>query len=77
MTEEFKEKQPKIVVDSDDTVSTDFHSIKSDELPPGTLIAGHYEIISTIGEGAAGRVYKARHQLVNSVRAIKLLHPSY
>ncbi len=46
---------------------------RHDELSPGTIIAGHYEILCVLGQGAMGTVYKARHVLVDSVRAIKLI----
>lgn len=41
---------------------------------PGELIAGRYEIISVLGEGGMGVVYKARQSLLNKVYAIKLLN---
>ena len=41
----------------------------------GTVLADTYEIIRVIGEGAAGRVYEARHSRLFSKRfAIKVLH---
>ncbi len=40
----------------------------------GKVIAGHYEILSSLGEGGMSSVYKARHILLDSIRAIKLLH---
>ncbi|HEY9773799.1 MAG TPA: serine/threonine-protein kinase [Planktothrix sp.] len=43
------------------------------ELPVGTLIAKHYEVISVVGTGGMGIVYKTRHQLLNKTMAIKLL----
>jgi serine/threonine-protein kinase len=40
----------------------------------GTTLAGHYEIISLIGHGGMGVVYKARHNLMDRIVAIKMLH---
>ncbi len=39
----------------------------------GATIAGHYQIISCIGEGGMSTVYRAKHVLLDSVRAIKIL----
>ncbi|MET0390505.1 MAG: serine/threonine-protein kinase [Polyangiales bacterium] len=41
----------------------------------GSVLAGDYEVLSVIGEGAMGRVYEARHLRLRSKRfAIKVLH---
>lgn len=40
----------------------------------GTTLAERYEILSVIGEGGMGVVYKARHLLMNRMVAIKTLH---
>lgn len=56
----------------DDTATEAFRA--SNEIALGTVIVGHYEILSIIGIGATGTVYKAKHLLVGSVRAIKILH---
>ncbi|HEY9870795.1 MAG TPA: serine/threonine-protein kinase, partial [Candidatus Obscuribacterales bacterium] len=40
----------------------------------GTVLADHYKIISLIGTGGMSAVYKARHQLIDRVVAIKVLH---
>lgn len=40
----------------------------------GKTIAGHYEIVSFLGEGGMSTVYKAKHILLDSIRAIKILH---
>ena len=41
----------------------------------GMIVGGHYEILSRIGEGGMSVVYKARHQLLNKIVAIKVLKP--
>ncbi len=81
---QFKEKEvERLVVESTSDSSDTEHATvlrvpdevdaKSRLLPTGTLIAGHYEVLSVIGQGAMGTVYKVRHLLVDQVRAIKLL----
>ncbi len=42
---------------------------------PGQVIARHYEVISCLGEGGTSLVYKARHQFMERVAAIKVLSP--
>lgn len=46
----------------------------STDLQIGTVFADKYEIISVLGEGGMSRVYKARHNYMKRVVAIKLLH---
>ncbi len=41
----------------------------------GTVVAGHFQILSKIGEGGMSVVYKARHMLMNKEVALKMLHP--
>ena len=41
----------------------------------GKVIAGHFQILSKIGEGGMSVVYKARHMLMNKEVALKMLHP--
>ncbi len=41
----------------------------------GTIFADRYEILRLIGEGGMGKVYKAKHQLMKRLVAIKVLHP--
>jgi serine/threonine protein kinase len=40
----------------------------------GTRIADHYKIISLIGMGGMSAVYKAKHEFLEKIVAIKLLH---
>jgi len=40
----------------------------------GTTLADRYQIVSVIGEGGMGVVYKARHMLMDRTVAIKTLH---
>lgn len=46
------------------------------ELKSGTEIAGRYRLISRIGEGGMGTVWRAEHLGLRSHVAIKLVHPS-
>ncbi len=39
----------------------------------GTTIGGHYEILSLLGHGGMGVVYKARHNVMDRIVAIKML----
>ena len=48
----------------------------SSEPTVGTIIAGKYEVLSVIGGGAMGLVYKARHTLMKRVVAVKVLRPN-
>ena len=41
----------------------------------GKVIGGHYEVIECVGKGGMSSVYKVRHQLINQLRAIKILLP--
>jgi serine/threonine-protein kinase len=42
----------------------------------GKTIASRYRILSKVGEGGMGTVYKAEHCLMEKVVALKVLHPS-
>lgn len=41
----------------------------------GTILGGRYEILDVIGDGAMGRVYLAKHQLMKRQVAVKMMHP--
>lgn len=43
-------------------------------LPPNTVIDGHYKLLSLLGEGGMGAVYKAVEVELERVVAVKLLH---
>jgi serine/threonine protein kinase len=45
-------------------------------LPPGTVIAGRYEVVKSLGQGSMGVVYACRHrQLAGHLVSIKVLFP--
>ncbi len=43
----------------------------------GSIFADRYEILSLLGAGAGGSVYKARHRFMKNLVAIKILHKSH
>lgn len=81
MTADWKEPEKlaeSLIVDSDsdDEAVLDAETSQVSEpagLQPGDIFAGHYEILGVLGHGGMSTVYKAKHLLVNSVRAIKVI----
>jgi serine/threonine-protein kinase len=57
---------------------SDTHVLKSSHNDPliGSRLANRYEIVSMIGKGGMGIVYKARHEVMDRSMAIKMLHSS-
>lgn len=47
------------------------------QLSPGDLIQGKYEIIKLIGAGGMGQVYQARHQTLGNMVAIKVINTNF
>jgi len=45
------------------------------QIPAGTTLFGVYEILGVLGGGGMGWVYRARHQQLSSLRAIKVIRP--
>lgn len=48
----------------------------ADTLPPGTVLAGRYEVIQLIGQGGMGAVYKARDAELDRFIALKTIRPN-
>lgn len=47
------------------------------ELEPGMIIRGKYQILQWVGAGGMAAVYRAKHRLLNELRAIKVVLPKY
>jgi serine/threonine protein kinase len=45
------------------------------QIPAGTILFGVYEILGVLGGGGMGWVYRARHNQLDSLRAIKVIRP--
>jgi serine/threonine protein kinase len=48
-----------------------------DLLPPGTVIEGKYEVLTRIGTGGMGSVYRAKHRSLNREVALKVMKPDF
>jgi eukaryotic-like serine/threonine-protein kinase len=48
--------------------------VADDTFAPGTLIAGKFRIVRSLGEGGMGSVWEIEHELTKHRRALKLLH---
>ncbi|MBA3855279.1 MAG: hypothetical protein C0507_00070 [Cyanobacteria bacterium PR.3.49] len=59
--------------DDDETVETNTSANSDPELIRGKVLEGKYEILSHLGSGAMGAVYKARHAVLNKEVAVKVL----
>jgi serine/threonine protein kinase len=49
--------------------------ISDNKLAPGTMVGGDYEVLSLLGVGGMGFVYKVRHRLLGKVYAMKTISP--
>lgn len=47
------------------------------EIKPGVVVDGKYEIVELLGSGSVGAVYRAVHNELARMVAIKVLHPYY
>lgn len=54
-------------------MTQDTRAVGSSGLGPGTVLDGKYEILSRIGAGGMGEVFKARHLHLDAFRCIKVM----
>jgi serine/threonine-protein kinase len=64
---------PKCDIQHPDTVTHCASDGAALHYAPGTVLARKYEILSVLGSGGMGVVYRARHTLLNQERALKFL----
>ena len=58
-----------------DKILTSFQAKRFLSNKPQGLIVGRYIILDRIGSGSMGRVYKAHHQMMDRVVALKIIAP--
>lgn len=79
MHEQLKSEAPELKeVDSnvsEQEVIESLQAVQDIDQLAGTMIGEHYEILSLLGQGGLGAVYRAHHKLLNKVVAIKFLLP--
>src|SRR5262245_28937064 len=51
--------------------------VSPDQLVGRTLAGGRFEIVSVVGEGSIGAVYRARHTGLGIIVAVKVLHEAF
>jgi serine/threonine-protein kinase len=51
-------------------------TVIAQKLAPGVELGGRFEVLSPIGDGGMGSVYKCTHKLMKRTVAIKTIHPS-
>src|SRR5688572_22435591 len=58
-------------------VSPTASMVVSVDLSPGTVFAGRYEIVRSLGQGGMGMVFLARDHTLDEMAAIKVLRPDF